>query len=337
MIQVIQEPVRVNSHRRRRRRGRRSDLTRLHSGAAHAALARCRASAALAALDALIVLSAPDESALWRRLPEAAALACSARTRASGRAEPAQHDARPTRARRWRVLGFVKHPAQHLRAPELRRQAAARTRGAPARRGSASLVSRALPDAALWCEALLTAAWTESFALPAFRSARHRALAPAVDRVVRRARAGRSSASPPARAPATWYAHSRRCRPTSSTRAPIGGCCAKLARRHRAATALVLAGASCGAWVPARFSPWRAATAPTTPASRSCAGAARAPARGAARPLARRRPRRQGHPVRHRRRESQAAPLTCSTCTPTWPAARWRWPRWWRCRSCRRR
>jgi leucyl aminopeptidase len=74
-------------------------------------------------------------------------------------------NARQTQA----VLGYTKPKASSFErlsfAGRLMRELAARR---PAHIGL--LISGSLPDAALWCEALLSAAWTESFALPDFRS-----------------------------------------------------------------------------------------------------------------------------------------------------------------------
>jgi len=121
-----------------------------------------------AALDALLVLAATNEAALWSRLPEPQ------RWRGlHSRAKPAVlkwhattlGNVRQTQA----VLGYAKPQASSFErlsfAGRLMRELGARR---PARIGL--LVSRSLPDAALWCEALLSAAWTESFALPDFRS-----------------------------------------------------------------------------------------------------------------------------------------------------------------------
>jgi leucyl aminopeptidase len=123
---------------------------------------------ALGALDALIVLTAPGESALWQQLPEPQrwhSLLARERPLALGQRTMTLGNARQTLV----VLGFAKHPASPFErlsfAGKLIRELAARR---PARLGF--LVSRALPDAPSWCEALLTAAWTESFALPAFRT-----------------------------------------------------------------------------------------------------------------------------------------------------------------------
>jgi leucyl aminopeptidase len=121
-----------------------------------------------ATLDALLVLAAPNDTALWSRLPEAQ------RWRGlHGRAKPAAFkwhatalgNARQTQA----LLGYAKSTASAFErlsfAGKLVRELAARR---PARIGL--IVGDSLTDAALWYEALLTAVWTESFALPDFRS-----------------------------------------------------------------------------------------------------------------------------------------------------------------------
>lgn len=123
-----------------------------------------------AGLDALVVLAAPKGVAFLRRLPEArrwldmhargkpVALAWRSTTLANSRQTLAQ-------------LAYVKAGASTFErltlAGKLLRELAARK---PGRIGL--LVEGAVADAALWYEALLTAAWTESFALPVFRSRR---------------------------------------------------------------------------------------------------------------------------------------------------------------------
>ena len=123
-----------------------------------------------ASLDALVVLTTSKDVAFLRRLPEArrwldlharakpAALAWRSTTLANSRQTLAQ-------------LGYVKAGASSFErltlAGKLVRELAARK---PERIGF--LVGGAVADAALWYEALLTAAWTESFALPVFRSRR---------------------------------------------------------------------------------------------------------------------------------------------------------------------
>jgi leucyl aminopeptidase len=119
-------------------------------------------------LDALLVLAGEHEAALWSRLPEPArwrALRQRTRPAALKWHTTTLGNARQTHA----VLAYVKPGASSFErlsfAGRLLGELGARR---PHRLGI--LVSEALPDAALWCEALLTAAWTASFALPQFRS-----------------------------------------------------------------------------------------------------------------------------------------------------------------------
>jgi leucyl aminopeptidase len=121
-----------------------------------------------ATLDALLVLASPDESALWARLPEPQ------RWRGlHGRAKPAALKSHSTTLGTGRqtqaLLGYAKPEASSFErlsfAGKLVRELSARR---PARVGL--LVSASLADAALWCEALLSALWSESFSLPDFRS-----------------------------------------------------------------------------------------------------------------------------------------------------------------------
>ncbi|HEX2791343.1 MAG TPA: leucyl aminopeptidase family protein [Steroidobacteraceae bacterium] len=123
-----------------------------------------------AGLDALVVLTAPNDVALLRRLPESprwlglhargkpTALALRNTTLANSRQTFAQ-------------LAYVKAGASSFErlslAGKLLRELAARRPGQ-----IGFLVGGAVADAALWYEALLSAAWTESFALPVFRSRR---------------------------------------------------------------------------------------------------------------------------------------------------------------------
>jgi leucyl aminopeptidase len=123
-----------------------------------------------AALDALVVLTLPDDAAFLRRLPEPerwqglqrrdkpAPLCSRSTTLANARQSLAQ-------------LAYVKAGASSFErlslAGRLLRELAARKPGV-----IGLLVNGAVSDAALWYEALLTAAWTESFALPAYRSRR---------------------------------------------------------------------------------------------------------------------------------------------------------------------
>jgi leucyl aminopeptidase len=121
-----------------------------------------------AGLDALLVLAAPNEVGLWSRLPEPQrwhGLRQRAKPVALKWHVTALSNAKQTQA----VLGYVKPNASSFErlsfAGRLLRELGSRR---PARIGL--IVSDALSDAALWCEALLSAAWTESFALPDFRS-----------------------------------------------------------------------------------------------------------------------------------------------------------------------
>jgi leucyl aminopeptidase len=123
-----------------------------------------------AALDALIVLTLPNDAAFLRRLPEpgrwqglqrrdvAAAMSSRSTTLSNERQTFAQ-------------LAYVKPGASSFErlsmAGKLLRELAARKPGVVG-----ILVNGAVADAALWYEALLTAAWTESFALPVYRSRR---------------------------------------------------------------------------------------------------------------------------------------------------------------------
>ncbi len=138
-----------------------------------AALRRSRSlpdAARAASLDALIVLVPPDDDALLRRLPE------SQRWQALHRRPAAA-------ALKWRstvlananqtaaLLGYSKPGASTFErltlAGKLLRELAGRR---PARIGL--IVDPSVPDIAQWYDALLTAAWTESFALPDFRTER---------------------------------------------------------------------------------------------------------------------------------------------------------------------
>jgi leucyl aminopeptidase len=123
-----------------------------------------------AALDALIVLTLPNDAAFLRRLPEpdrwqglqrrnvAAAMSSRSTMLSNERQTFAQ-------------LAYVKPGASSFErlsmAGKLLRELAARKPGV-----IGILVNGAVADAALWYEALLTAAWTESFALPVYRSRR---------------------------------------------------------------------------------------------------------------------------------------------------------------------
>jgi leucyl aminopeptidase len=136
-----------------------------------AALKRSRSlpgTARAAILDALIVLAPPDDSAFLQRLPEAGRWL-------------SLHRQSKTVALKWRssvlandnqtmaLLGYVKPAATAFERLTLAgNMLRALTARKPARIGF--IVSPAVPDAALWLETLLTAAWTESFSLPDFRS-----------------------------------------------------------------------------------------------------------------------------------------------------------------------
>jgi leucyl aminopeptidase len=123
-----------------------------------------------AALDALIVLTLPDDAAFLRRLPDAGRWQGLQR-----RESPAALSSRSTTLSNERqtvaLLAYAKPGASSFErlglAGRLLRELATRK---PAAVGL--VVNDALADAALWYEALLTAAWTESFALPVYRSRR---------------------------------------------------------------------------------------------------------------------------------------------------------------------
>jgi leucyl aminopeptidase len=123
---------------------------------------------AVARLDAVLVLVTVEEKLLWNRLPEAQ------RWRAlHARAAPVALKFRSTTLSNARaslaLLGYVKSNASSFErlsfAGRLVRELAARR---PERIGL--IVSPALEDRAQWCEALLSALWSESFALPDFRT-----------------------------------------------------------------------------------------------------------------------------------------------------------------------
>ncbi len=121
-----------------------------------------------AALDALVVLTVPDDVAFLRRLPEPRRwLGLHARDKpvAPGTRATTLANARQTCA----LLAYAKAGASSFErlslAGKLLRELAPRQP-----RTLGLVVNEAMPDAALWQEALLTAAWTESFALPVYRS-----------------------------------------------------------------------------------------------------------------------------------------------------------------------
>jgi leucyl aminopeptidase len=131
-------------------------------------LPRPPGAAAAARLDALVVLVPPGETALWDELPEASrwrSMHAWARPAALKWHSSALGNARQTHI----ILAYAKPGAgafERLRfAGRLMGDLAVRR---PRRIGL--LVSSALRDAAAWCEALLSAAWTASVPLPQFRS-----------------------------------------------------------------------------------------------------------------------------------------------------------------------
>jgi leucyl aminopeptidase len=152
-----------------------------------------------AALDALVVLTLPKDAAFLWRLPEPGrwqGLHGHARPAALASRSTTLANARQTFAQ----LAYVKAGASSFErlslAGKLLRELAGRKPGL-----IGLLVNGAVSDAALWYEALLTAAWTESFALPVYRSRRAKAwhlkaielyAAPAldIDRIAASARAG---------------------------------------------------------------------------------------------------------------------------------------------------
>ena len=171
-----------------------------------------------AALDALIVLTLPNDAAFLRRLPEPG--------RWQGlewRDPPAALSSRSTtlanERQTYAALAYAKPGASSFErlglAGRLLRELAARKPGV-----IGVLVNDALGDAAQWYEALLTAAWTESFVLPVYRSRRghpwrlaalelYAAPALDLDRIAASARAGNLvralTAMPPNRLDASAY------------------------------------------------------------------------------------------------------------------------------------
>jgi len=125
-----------------------------------------------AALDALVVLTLGDDAAYLRRLPEPGRWQGLQR-----RDKPAPLSMRSTTLANERqttaLLAYAKTGASSFErlslAGKLLRELAARKPGVVG-----LLVSGAIDDAALWYEALLAAAWTETFALPSYRSSRRR-------------------------------------------------------------------------------------------------------------------------------------------------------------------
>ncbi|HEY1726641.1 MAG TPA: M17 family metallopeptidase [Steroidobacteraceae bacterium] len=123
-----------------------------------------------AALDAIVVLTAPNDVAWLRRLPESDRwLGLHAREKA--RALTARSSTLGNARQTFVQLGYAKSGASTFErltlAGKLMRELAHRKPGT-----IGIVVSPALSDSAQWYEALLTAAWTESFAMPAFRSGR---------------------------------------------------------------------------------------------------------------------------------------------------------------------
>jgi leucyl aminopeptidase len=154
---------------KQQRRPRRQPATTLPNGtlAPVRRLARLTGAAA-ARLDALLVLAPTHETTLWTRLPE------TERWRGlSRRARPAPlkwHSSALGNARQTHaMLAYAKAGASSFE----RLQFAGRLFGELAARRPRRIgivIDPLLPDAAAWCEALLTTAWTASVALPEFRS-----------------------------------------------------------------------------------------------------------------------------------------------------------------------
>jgi leucyl aminopeptidase len=183
-----------------------------------------------AGLDALVVLTKPDGAAFLRRLPESKrwlGLHARAKPEALSLRSTTLANERQTLAQ----LAYVKIGASSFErlslAGKLLHELAPRKPGV-----IGLLVDGAVADAALWYEALLSAAWSESFALPVYRkpsSKRWRLrtvelyAAPALDldRIAASARAGNLvralTAMPPNKLDASAYRH----------------LLAELARRHR--------------------------------------------------------------------------------------------------------
>jgi leucyl aminopeptidase len=218
------------------------------------------------------VLVTADEKLLWNRLPEAQ------RWRAlHARAAPLALKFRSTTLTNARqslaLLGYVKSNASSFErlsfAGRLVRELAARR---PKRIGL--IVSPALEDCAQWCEALLSAVWSESFALPDFRTRAGDAwalqeielyAAPPLDieRIAASARAGNLVRALTALPPNVLDARAYRRLLTG------------LARRHGLGlqwySEARLRGLGAGAFLAVA----RVATPHVTPASRSCAGVVR--------------------------------------------------------------
>ncbi len=121
-----------------------------------------------ARLDALIVLTATDEGSLWGRLPQPSqwrALHARAKPAALKSHAMTLANARQTLC----LLAYAKPKASCFErlslAGRLMRELSGRR---PRRLGL--VVATSVPEAAGWLDALLTAAWTDSFSLPSFRS-----------------------------------------------------------------------------------------------------------------------------------------------------------------------
>jgi leucyl aminopeptidase len=121
-----------------------------------------------ATLDALVVLAEPGEISLWKRLPNPQRWQ-DLHARLSRAALEWRSTTLDNRRQTQAVLGYVKPKTSSFErlsfAGRIVREIARRR---PQRVGL--IVSESIPDVALWCEALLSALWTESFALPEFRT-----------------------------------------------------------------------------------------------------------------------------------------------------------------------
>lgn len=119
------------------------------------------------ALDALVVLVAPEERALWRRMPHSALWQDLQRREKPG-AGKSRSATLPNARQTLVLIGYVKAGASAFErlsfAGKLMRELAPR-----APRSMGLLLAPGLADGAAWSEALLSAAWSASFALPEFR------------------------------------------------------------------------------------------------------------------------------------------------------------------------
>jgi len=166
MIQTLISMVKHTGRRRAPAAGILPDLS-LAALERHARLPDTRA---VESLDAFIVMAAPGESNLWGALPESArwrALAARSKPAALTWHVSALANARQTHA----VLGYAKPTASAFERLSFAAKLIGEIAGRRPRRVGL-LVSETLPDAASWCEALLSAAWSASFALPHYRSKR---------------------------------------------------------------------------------------------------------------------------------------------------------------------